>query len=127
MLTPDKFAVNEVWVVGKLNAAPVALAEGPCNVFGLMDAGSTYAIGRPFVVRVGSAPDDSEVDSVFRLAREMTHSWPVRILLEDSVPQGSGFERVARGKGIAVEYAPASELVEILRGLREMIAVNAGG
>ena len=45
MLHPSKFAVNEAWIVFKLNDAPISAGtDGDFNFFALMDAASCFIL-----------------------------------------------------------------------------------
>lgn len=115
----DQFAVNEAWIIAKVNAAPIAVKEGPQDVYVVMDAGSGYVIGRPLIVKSGEVPAVSEVDSIFRLGLEMARRWPKKILIETTLPDGNSCEQVARGKGISMERVTTAELAAIIQPLRD--------
>lgn len=50
MLHSNQFRVNEVWIIFKLNDAPVLTdLDGEFNVYALMDAASCYIFDSGFV------------------------------------------------------------------------------
>ncbi len=120
MLTPNQFAVNEVWIIAKLIDCPMVVQEGPYDVFVLMDAASTYVIGRSLTAKSGTVPSVSDVETGFRIALELAHQRrPAKVLIDGSIAAGNSFEQVARQKGIHTERVEPTELATILQPLRD--------
>ncbi len=119
MLTSNQFEVNGAWVVVKANHAPLFVKDDPYDVYVMMDAASTFVLGHALSKAPDGAPEAEEVRAFFRTGWATRRQWPHRVILSGKSPAEDVFRQVAEQHGIAIEYVPPSELVLLVKVVRD--------
>jgi hypothetical protein len=119
MLTPDQFSVNEAWIAVRVNEAFLIVNDEPYDIYVLMDAASAYVLGHALLRVVDEAPDEKEIEALFKKAWEAKNQWAKKlILMEDSIAEDV-FRTQAEKNGLSFQIVPLSDLEVIVGPLKE--------
>lgn len=126
MRHPRDYAVNEAWIVFRLNEDPVRTEQdGDFDVVCLMDAASCYVLGNEFFAARAADVPATVAERLLETGRAVANGSPEKLLLSSALG-AEQFARLAEGAGIEVERVPDKELTaflsEVRRGFREQIA-----
>lgn len=127
MLKPSQFQVNEVWILFKLNDAPIATeADGDFNVLALMDAASCFILGTGFI-RTDST-ELSQLESKRLLIAGQSHKqqFPKKLIIPTN-QSADILSAEAERQGITVVRALEEELSVFIREAREGFQEHVGG
>ena len=122
MLTPDQFRVNEVWVAVRVNEAFLFVKEEPYDIYVLMDAASAYVLGHVLSRVVDEAPDEKDVEALFRKAWEAKNQWAEKLIVTEHSIAEDVFRTQAEKNGISFKIVPLSDLEPIVGPLKESFA-----
>ena len=122
MLTPDQFRVNEAWIAVRVNEAFLFVRDEPYDIYMLMDAASAYVLGHVLSRAVDEAPDEKEIEALFKKAWEAKNQWAETLILtEDSIAEDV-FRTQAEKNGLSVKIVSISDLEPIIAPLKESFA-----
>ncbi|MEQ8693867.1 MAG: hypothetical protein RIC85_00870 [Gammaproteobacteria bacterium] len=129
MLHPKQFAINEAWVVFRLNDAPITTEEdGDFNVLALMDAGSCYIVGNQFVPSDRLGPSKAQAAELLEQGRSQKDELPEKLYVPTELEVPALIEEAA-SVGIEVVRVAEVELEiytgEAREGFREHIGKDA--
>jgi hypothetical protein len=122
MLTPDQFRVNEVWIAVRVNEAFLFVTEEPYDIYVLMDAASAYVLGHVLSRVVDEAPDEKDVEALFRKAWEAKNQWAEKLIVTENSIAEDVFRTQAEKNGLSVKIVPLSDLEPIVGPLKESFA-----
>ena len=119
MLHPNRFKVNEAWLVFKLNEMPIRTErEGDFNCIALMDAASCFILGNTFAPAGKAEPSKMAVRRLIKEARAHKRQLPKTLF----VPNGqftSVLPAEAERQGIAIVRVPEDQLLVFIGEARE--------
>ncbi|MFT5083327.1 MAG: hypothetical protein ACI9Y1_001369 [Lentisphaeria bacterium] len=127
MFDPDKFQINEAWIIFKLNDAPVSTkADGDFNVLALMDAGSCFILGTEFVGT--NSLELSELGSKRLLKSGYSHKnqFPKKILIPANQTVNVLIKE-AEQQGITVLRVSDEDLLVFVHEARQGFQEHANG
>jgi len=119
MLTPDQFRVNEAWIAVRVNEAFLFVKDEPYDIYVLMDAASAYVLGHVLSRVVDEAPDEKDVEALFRKAWEAKNQWAEKLIVTENSIAEDVFRIQAEKNGLSVEIVPLSDLEPIVGPLKE--------
>ena len=119
MLTPDQFRVNEAWIAVRVNEAFLFVKDEPYDIYVLMDAASAYVLGHVLSRVVDEAPDEKDVEALFRKAWEAKNQWAEKLIVTENSIAEDVFRMQAEKNGLSVEIVPLSDLEPIVGPLKE--------
>ena len=122
MLTPDQFRVNEVWIAVRVNEAFLFVKDEPYDIYVLIDAGSTYVFGHVLSLAVDEAPNEKDIEALFKKAWESKNQWAEQLIITESSTAENVFRTQAEKNGLSVTIVPLSELEPIVGPLKESFA-----
>lgn len=122
MLTPDQFYVNEAWIVFQINEEFLYVQAEPYNIYMLLDAASTYVLGHVLSRAVDEAPEQKDVQDLFRKAWEAKGQWAKQLILPEESGVEDVFRQQAEKNGLSIKTVPESELEPIIGPLKESFA-----
>ena len=122
MLTHDQFAVNEAWIVVKVNDTPLFVKDDPYDMFVIMDAASAYVFGHALCKASEGSPQENDVKTIFKKGWDAKHQWPNRLILSDNSSAQMIFGKIAEENNINVAYIPLSDLTPLVKTLRDSFA-----
>ena len=108
MLTPDQFAVNEAWIVVKVNDTHLFVKDDPYDMYVLMDAGSTYVLGHALSKVSEGSPQEEDVEAIFKKGWEAKQQWPKRLIVTGKSSAENIFKVIAEKHGMAIENVSLS-------------------
>ncbi len=119
MLYPKQFAINEAWVVFRLNDAPITTeADGDFNVLALMDAGSCYIVANQFVPTSRLGPSKEQAAELIEQGRSQKNQLPKKLYIP-TVLDVPGLVEEADRVGIEIVRVAESDLEVYTREARE--------
>ena len=124
MLTPDQFRVNEVWIAVRVNEAFLFVKDEPYDIYVLMDAASAYVLGHVLSRVVDEAPDEKDVEALFRKAWEAKNQWAEKLIVTENSIAEDVFRTQAEKNGLSFKIVPLSDLEPIVGPLKESFASN---
>jgi hypothetical protein len=129
MLEPEQFEVNEVWIVFRLNDAPICTElDGDFNVLCLMDAASCYILGNEFVPVEDVGVQAFAAKRLLEAGRSQAQLIAPKILVSAEL-DAAGLLLVAQRLGIEVVSVVEQELLlfisEARDGFRDHVARRA--
>ncbi len=124
MLTPDQFRVNEVWIAVRVNEAFLFVKKEPYDIYVLMDAASAYVLGHVLSRVVDEAPDEKDVEALFRKAWEAKNQWAEKLIVTENSIAEDVFRTQAEKNGLSFKIVPLSDLEPIVGPLKESFASN---
>ncbi len=127
MLTPDQFRPNEVWIAVRINEAFLFVEDQPYDIYMLMDAASAYVFGHILSRAVDEAPDETDVEDLFRKAWEAKNQWAEKLIVTENSIAEDVFRMQAEKNGLSFQIIPLSELDPIVGPLKESFAAAFGG
>jgi hypothetical protein len=127
MLTPSQFRVNEAWIAIRVNEAFLFVKDEPYDIYVLMDAGSTYVLGHVLSRVVDEAPEEGDVEALFKQAWEAKKQWAEQLIVSENSKAEGVFKTQAEKIGLSVRIVPLSELEPIVSPLKESFASNFRG
>lgn len=127
MLTPDQFRVNESWVVVRVNEAFLFVKNELYDIYVLMDAASCYVLGHVFSRVIDEAPDEKDVQALFKRAWQAKNQWANELILNEKSIAEDVFRRQAIENGLSIRIVPLSELEPIVGPLKESFASDSLG
>ena len=93
MLHPDKFEVNEAWILFRLNEQPIRTERnGDFNCIALMDAASCFILGSELIPVTAREPKRSQFRSLLKSAQRHKRELPKTLF----IPLEDGAEQVTR-------------------------------
>jgi len=119
VLQSNQFRVNEVWIIFKLNDAPVLTdLDGEFNVYALMDAASCYILDSGFVPV--EAKEISRLDSERMLSNgyAQKNEYPKGLIIPDAY-LADNLKEEAERCGIRVRYVAEDQLLPIIGEARQ--------
>ncbi|MEE9355559.1 MAG: hypothetical protein V3U75_08215 [Methylococcaceae bacterium] len=122
MLTPDQFRVNEVWIAVRVNEAFLFVKDEPYDIYVLMDAASAYVLGHVLSLVVDEAPDEKDVEALFRKAWEAKNQWAEKLIVTENSIAEDVFRTQAEKNGLSFKIVPLSDLEPIVGPLKESFA-----
>jgi hypothetical protein len=122
MLTSDQFRVNEAWIAIRINAPFLFVRDEPYDVYVLMDAGSTYVFGHVLSKVVDEAPQEGDVEALFREAWGAKRQWPEKLIVPEHSRADSVFRTQAEKNGFTFSTVPLSDLSPLVDPLKESFA-----
>lgn len=125
MRHPRDYAVNEAWIVFRVNEAPVRTErDGDFDVVCLMDAASCYILGMEFVAAGAAEVPAPVAEGLIETGRAAAHGLPRKLLLSSALGVAR-FAGLTERAGIEVERVADKELTafvaEARRGFRERL------
>lgn len=126
MRHPRDYAVNEAWIVFRLNEASVRTErDGDFDVVCLMDAASCYVLGNEFFAAGAAQVPAPVAERLIETGKAAAHGLPKKLLLSSALGAAQ-FARLAKRAGIEAERVPDKGLTaflsEVRQGFREHIA-----
>jgi len=110
MLHPKQFTINEVWIVFRINDAPIGTdADGAFNCLALMDAASCFILGSEFIAADQKEPTDLEFRRLLKQGENHQQQLPKSLFIACEQPRHS-IAQVAKQEGIEVIEVLESEL-----------------
>jgi hypothetical protein len=127
MLHPNRFKVNEAWLVFKLNDLPIRTElDGDFNCIALMDAASCFILGNTFAPAGDAEPSKTAVRRLLKEAKAHKKKLPKTLF----IPSGQ-FNTIlpaeAERQGIAVVRVPEDQLLIFIAEARESFKERFGG
>ena len=122
MLTPDQFAVNEAWIVVKVNDAHLFVKDDPYDMYVIMDAGSTYVLGHALSKVSEGSPQEEDVEAIFKKGWEAKQQWPKRLIVTGKSSAENIFKVIAEKHGMAIEKVSLSSLATLVKPLKDSFA-----
>ncbi len=122
MLTPDQFRVNEVWIAVRINEAFLFVKHQPYDIYVLMDAASAYVLGHVLSRVINEAPDEKDVEALFRKAWEARNQWAEKLIVTENSIAENVFRMQAEKNGLSFKIVPLSDLEPIVGPLKESFA-----
>ncbi|MEA1969889.1 MAG: hypothetical protein U9N77_16940 [Thermodesulfobacteriota bacterium] len=122
MITPNDFRVNEAWIAIRINDAFLHVKNQPYDIYVLMDAASTYVFGNIISRVVDEAPDQKDVEDLFRTAWGAKNQWAEKLILTKSDIAEDVFRTEAEKNGLSIEIVSLSDLGPIVDPLKESFA-----
>ena len=126
MLTPDQFRVNEVWIAIRINEAFLFVKDEPYDVYVFMDAASAYVFGYVLSKVVDEAPQERDVEALFKKAWEAKSQWPEKLLVPENFLAENVFRMQAEKNGLSFDTVPLSDLSPIVGPLKELFESDFG-
>ena len=127
MLTPDQFSVNEAWIAVRINEAFMFVKDEPYDIYVLMDAASAYVLGHVLSKVVDEAPQEKDVEVLFREAWAAKKEWAEKLIVPENSIAENVFRRQAEQNGLSVETVPLSDLDPIVGPVKESFASHFMG
>ena len=100
MLTPQQFRVNEAWIAVRINEEFLFVKDEPYDIYVLMDAGSAYVFGHVLSRVVDEAPNEKEVEALFRKAWEAKNQWAEKLIITENSTAHDAFRKQAVKNGL---------------------------
>ena len=122
MLTSDQFRVNEAWIAIRINELFLFVWDEPYDIYVLMDAASTYVFGHVLSKMVDEAPQEGDVESLFREAWGAKRQWPEKLIMPEHSLAENVFRTLAEKNGFTFSTVPLSDLSPIVDSLKESFA-----
>ena len=127
MLTPDLFRVNEAWIAVRVNEAFLFVKDEPYDIYVLMDAASAYVLGHVLSRVIDEAPQEKDIEGLFRKAWEAKNQWAEKLILPEDSSAEDVFRAQAEKNGLSVKILPLSDLESIVGPLKESFASDFTG
>ena len=127
MLTPDQFRPNEVWIAVRVNEGFLFVKDQPYDIYVLMDAASAYVFGHVLSRVVDEAPDETDVEDLFREAWGAKNQWAEKLIVTENSIAEDVFRMQAEKNGLSFQIIPLSELDPIVGPLKESFAAAFSG
>jgi hypothetical protein len=125
MLTTGQFRVNEAWIAVRINDDNFLFVKTePYDVYLLMDAASTYVLGNVLSRVIDGAPNEKDLDDLFKNAWAAKKEWPEILILVENDTALNDFKRVAEINDIPVKILPLSDLEPIVGPLKKLFAAS---
>ncbi len=110
MRHPRDYAVNEAWIVFRLNDAPVRTEQdGDFHVVCLMDAASCFILGNEFVPTTASGVPATVAEALIDKGSGVANVLPRKLLLSSALGTAR-FARLAKRAGIELERVPDKDM-----------------
>jgi hypothetical protein len=122
MLYPDQFQVNEVWIALRVNDSFTYVQGEPYDIYVLVDAASCYVMGHVLSKTVDEAPNESDVETLFKEAWGAKRQWPKKLIVPENDLAEITFSGQAEKNGFLFETVPLSDLGPIVGELKELFA-----
>jgi hypothetical protein len=122
MFKSNQFAVNEAWLVVKVNDFPLLVGEDAYDMYVIMDVASTYVFGHVLSNAADDAPPEEDVQALFMKAWAAKRQWPKRLMLTGNTPVERVFRLVAENNGIAIESVSLSSVSALVRPVKKSFA-----
>ena len=122
MLTSDQFRVNEAWIAIRINELFLFVWDEPYDIYVLMDAASTYVFGHVLSKMVDEAPQEGDVEALFREAWGAKRQWPEKLIMPEHSLAENVFRTLAEKNGFTFSTVPLSDLSPIVDPLKESFA-----
>ena len=127
MLHADRFRAGEVWILFKLNDAPLATEQdGDLNIWALMDAASRFILGTAPVPITTTEPLQFEARRLLKKGQSHNKRLPKQLF----IPSGQLSSHVAaeaERQGITVLRVPEADLGPFIDEARESFKERFGG
>ena len=125
MLESSLFEVNALWVVFKLNDAPVSTrADGDFDVLCVMDARSRHILSTDFVPLRREPDPASHILKLVKAAQAEAGASPSKILMMESLKVKES-SPVLTALGCEVEAVSEQDLSELIREAKESFRAHA--
>ena len=122
MLTLDQFRVNETWIAIRINEPFLFVRDEPYDIYVFMDAASTYVFGHVLSKMVDGAPQEGDVEALFREAWGAKRQWPEKLIMPEHSLAENVFRTLAEKNGFTFGTVPLSDLSPIVDPLKESFA-----
>jgi len=123
MLTSDQFRVNEAWIAIRINELFLFVWDEPYDIYVLTDAASTYVFGHVLSKMVDEAPQEGDVEALFREAWGAKRQWPEKLIMPEHSLAENVFRTLAEKNGFTFSTVPLSDLSPIVDPLKESFAL----
>lgn len=115
MSNPNKLAVNETWIVFRLNGQPIRTEQdGDFHCLALMDAASEFILGTQLVPAVKHEPSLLDVKRLLSSGAKHKQTIPKQLLISKELP-AKVIAQEAMRLGMEVHIVAAKELVPFTR------------
>jgi len=121
-ITSDQFKVNEAWIAIRINELFLFARDQPYDIYVLMDAASTYVFGSILSNVANVAPQEGEVEALFRKAWGTKRQWPDKLITPKHSIVENVFRTLAEKNGFTFSTVPLSDLSSIVAPLKESFA-----
>lgn len=122
MFKSSQFAVNEAWLVVKVNDSHLLVGADAYDMYVIIDAASTYVFGHILSNAAEDAPPEQDVQALFMKAWATKRQWPKRLMLTGKTPVENVFRLIAENNGIAIEGVSLSSVTALTRPLKKSFA-----
>jgi hypothetical protein len=119
MLTADQFRVNEAWIAVRVNESFIFVKDEPYDMYVLMDAASCYVLGHVLSKVTDQAPQEKDVEALFKKAWEAKNQWAEKLILTEDSTAEKIFRKLAEKNSLSVRIVPLSDLEPIVGPLKE--------
>lgn len=127
MLHPDRFRVNEAWILFKLNDAPLSIERDVyLNIWALMDAASCFILSTAPVPITAVEPSQLEARRLLRKGQSHKKQLPKQLLIP-SERLSNHVAAEAERQGIAVVWVPEADLGPFIDEARASFKERFGG
>jgi hypothetical protein len=127
MLHPDRFRVNEAWILFKLNDAPLSTEEdGDFDLWALVDAASCFILSTAPVPVMTAEPSQREARQLLKKGQSHKKQLP-RQLFIPSERLSNQLAAEAERQGIMVVRVPEADLGPFIDEARESFKERFGG
>lgn len=127
MFDPNQFQVNEAWIAFQVNEEFLFVQGEPYDIHLLMDAASGYVLGHVLYRVVDGAPQQKDIEDLFRRAWEAKRQWAEKLIIANRAPADETFRKQAEMKGISVQIVSSKDLEPIIAPLKESFASDFMG
>jgi len=122
MLKAHNFEVNEAWIAVRVNKNDFLVENEPYTIHALIDAASCYVLGFTLSPVASGAPEQSDVDVLFKKAWAAKKEWAKKLIIEEGSVAEFVFRKQAKQNGLTVEIRPQSDLIPIIGDLIKSFA-----
>ncbi len=105
---------------------PLTVKNEPYDIYVLMDAASAYVFGHVLSKVVDEAPQETDVDALFRKAWGAKSQWPEKLIVPEDFLADKVFRMQAQKHGISVNTVSLSDLSPIVGPLKELFESDFG-
>ncbi len=127
MLTPQQFRVNEAWIAVRINEEFLFVKDEPYDIYVLMDAGSAYVFGHVLSRAVDEAPNEKDIEALFREAWKAKNQWAETLIITENSTAHDVFRKQAVKNGLSIKVVPLSDLEPIVGPLIKSFASDFFG
>lgn len=124
MFEPGQYDLNEVWVVFRLNSAPmVTETEGDFDVLCIMDAASCFILATDLVPDRAEELPQAMAQGLIERGRAQVQALPRKLLLASGLGLAA-FEALAPELGLKAQWASEEELAPLVTNTRASFAAT---